>query len=445
MFAAKKMRLVMSVLASAAVLAGCADDTTGPSAGGESSVQGRVEETAPPASSPSASGPERAPAANARTVSVVQIQADGSFTALATADVDAGGSFTVQGVPAGRAELAVVAYTDGGAEVGGVLIHEATRANVTIVTAPINGETTLEARAYSRFRASASGEASTSSELSLFTHASSSSAEAAAASQAEIDAIAAAYASASATMTAVYQMSGAAFDASTRADVVADAAVEFASRRNSGTSSTIAHRMFTEAALDAFVDSGVDLEATVLATAAAASTFDATLEGSSSFRGDLDLQPVQMNLLARERLAGSFSATAEGSVAVAVRDVLADARAGLSLGLGLIDLRALIEDSLTAVVDAGADACVTLLAAGASSTVQTEVRAAAEAAFEAARLEARLQSATTAQAAGSAMASYRADVHAAIDSMIVASGSVTVDAEALTTIFIAASGGAYIR
>jgi hypothetical protein len=128
-----------------------------------------------------------------------------------------------------------------------------------------------------------------------------------------------------------------------------------------------------------------------------------------------------------------------------VRDVIADARAGLSLGLGLIQLRALIDGWFTAVVDAGADACVTLLAAGASSTVQAEVRAAAAAAFDVARLSARLQSASTAQAAANAMASYRADVRAAVDAMVYASGNTTADAAALTSIFIAASGGAHIR
>jgi hypothetical protein len=443
MLSPKKIRLMMSVLTSAAALAACAE-TTGPNAGNDASVQGRVEETTPPASSPSATAPQRAAGGNAQTVAVVQIQADGSFMELATAEVDAGGSFTVEGVPAGRTELAVVAYGDGEA-VGSALIHEQSRADVTITAAPINSETTLEARTYSRVRASAGGEGSTSSELALLMHADGSSVDAAATSEAEIEAAAAAYATASATMSAAYEMRGAALDASTRAEIVSDAAVDFAIRRYNGMSLTAAHDMFTEAALDALVDAGAELEATVVATAAAASTFDAGLEGGSSIRGELDVQPVRLNLLARERLAASFASTFESSVAVAIENVIADARASLSLGIALIDLRALIDSTLSAVIDAGADACVTLLAAGASSTVQAEVRAAAEAAFEAARLEARLHSATTAQAAVTAMASYRADVRAAVDTMIAASGSTSADAEVLTSLFIAASGGAYIR
>jgi hypothetical protein len=443
MFRFEKIQATIGILTSVAVMAACGDDGTGPDAG-VASVEGRVEATSPPASSASRSAPQAASGPSAQTVAVVQVQGDGSFTQLASAEIEAGGTFTIEGVPAGRSDLAVVAYADGEA-VGSVLVHEESRGGVTIVTAPIDEETTLETRTYTHVRASSSGEASTSSELSLLVHADGLAAEAAATSEAELEAIATAYAAASAAVTATYSMSGEAFDASARGEVLADAAVEFAADRHSGVSATVANMTFAEAALDAFVAAEADLETTVLATAAAASTFDAALEQGSSIRSDLDTQPIHLNLLARERLSASFGSSTSGSVAVAIEDVLADARATLSLGIGIIDLRALLDGVLVAAADAGADACVSLLAAGASATVEAEVRARAEAAFEVAQLDVRLQSATTADAAASAMEDYRADVQAAVEAMIEASGSTTADAQALTTLLIAAGGGAYIR
>lgn len=435
------------IITSLGVFMACGDGTTGPDLSVDASVQGRIEETTPSdstSSSSSSSAPQRASGTGVQTVAVGQILADGSFVALASADVDASGSFVAEGVPAGRSDLAVVAYADGEA-VGSVLIHEKSRAGVTIIAAPIDAETTFEARTYTRVRASSSGEAASASELSLFVQADGAMAGAAAASAAELDVAAEAYAEASAAVTAAYAMSGEALDASARAEILAEAAVRFAVDRHSGMAAATANRIFAEAALGALVGAGADLEATVLATAAAASTFDARLEGGSSIRDDLAVQPLRLNLIARESLAATFGSSAAASVAVAIEDVLADARASLSLELGLIDLRALIDGLLTATVEAGADACVSLLAADASSAVKAEVRARAEEAFGVARLDVRLQSVTTADAAVSAMASYRADVRAAVGAMIQASGSTTADAELLTTLFIAASGGAHIR
>jgi hypothetical protein len=193
------------------------------------------------------------------------------------------------------------------------------------------------------------------------------------------------------------------------------------------------------------VDGGADLEATVSATAAAASTFDARLDGSSTIRGNLDVQPVRLNLLARERLSAELGSSGAGSLAIVIGNVLAGARASLALDLGLIDLRAVIDAVVLSMADATADACVDLLAAAASTSVRAEVRARAEQAFEAARLDVRLASAATAQAAASALADYRADVRSAVDAMIAASGSTSVDAEVLTSLFISAGGGAHVR
>ncbi len=437
---------IVWLLASAAVLTGCADDGTGPSFGSQAIVRGRVEQTTPPPS-PSGSAPA-APAAtsssSAQTVAVMQVEADGSLTELATAQVEADGSFTVEGVPASRSDLEVVAYHDG-ESVGSVLIHEESLAGDTIEVEPIDAETTLEARTYSDVRKSSPGGASTSSELALLVHADGASAETAASSQAEIDAVATAYASASSTLTAVYSMRDIALDASERARIVGAAAVDYATMRYGGSGLAAANEAFIESSLSAMVDAGVDLESTVMASAAAGSTFDAALNGASAVRGALAVQPLQMNLLARERLAASLSSTAEGSVALAIRDVLSDASANVLLVGGLVDLRALIGTTLDDVVQAGANACVELLAASADTSVQDEVRARATDALQTARLGVRLEAATTAQAAVAAMADYEGEVRTAVEAMIEASGDTTVDADVLTTAFIAASGGVYIH
>ena len=69
---------------------------------GSAVVEGRIEETAPETSEPAAaSSPQPAPGTQAQSVAVVQIQADGGLLELATADVEADGSYTVSTVPAG--------------------------------------------------------------------------------------------------------------------------------------------------------------------------------------------------------------------------------------------------------------------------------------------------------------------------------------------------------
>lgn len=436
-----KLRAILGTAAAATLLGACGDDATTP--GMEASVRGRVEQTSPaPSTSSPASSPQRSIAAAAETVSVVRVEGDGSLSELASADVAADGSFTVDGIPAGRGDLEVVAYA-GADAVGSVLIQETSRAGETIVAAPINAETTLEARAYSELRASGSANVEESSELELLIRMNGASAETAASTSSEIEATAAAYDAASATLSALYAAEGTSFGASARAHAAATAAIEFAASRDAGMSAAVANDAFIDGALDAFLDAGVDLEETAVATAAAATTFDAALNGESQFRDDLVVQPLRMNLRARERLAAGATESAEGSVALAIQQVLTSARLELSTGLSLLDLQALLNQQVASVVDAGASACVQLLAGGASSSVQADVRTKAEAAFEAATLATRLEGVITASAAVDASAGYKASVRSAVQAMIDAAGT-DADVDVLTTLFIAAAGGASI-
>lgn len=439
----EKLRKCLTVVAAIGLLNACGEDGVGPS-DSPATVQGRVEETPPSSQSSQGSAPQQTHGSAVQSVAVVQVEADGRLTELATAHVEADGSFTVDGVPAGRRDLAVVAYGDGRIA-GRVLIHEESRPGAIIVAGPIDYETTAEARTYSELKSDGGTSAGSGAELSLFLHVDHATAEAVATSQLEAGAVADAFASASATWTELYADAGAALTASARAALIAEAALQFAASRNSGVSLDVAHDAFTEAALDALLGAGIDAGATVVATAAAASTFDATLDGKSSVRGGLVTQAVRMNLRARELLAASFSTTEEASIGTAVVQALAQARLNVLLATTVGDLRAVLDASLDAATDAAADAAVELLAAHATFEIRQEVRARAESALAEARLAARLQGAVSAEAAAEAVAGYRASVHAAVEAMIAASATTSVDADVVTSLFVAACAGAYIR
>jgi hypothetical protein len=441
------LRKSACILATLAALAACEEDGTGPE-DGTATVQGSVEETTPAASASGASlaqaGPQMAPGTDAETVAVVEIDANGSFTELASAEVEADGSFSVEEVPAGRSDLAVVAYV-GDRVAGQVLIHERTTNGAVVVTAPINYETTVEARAYSEMRASGRGSASTASEVSLFIHMQGPEAEAVATSDAEVEAVAEGVAVASSTLTALYASSGTALDAAARGDLIAEAAVEFAADRSGGASLEDAHEAFMDAALEALIEGGASLESTVIASAGAATTLDATVAGRSEERAAVIGEAVRVNLRARERLAASFSSTGEGSVATAIAGELTSARASVGVAGTVTQLGAAIDAALSAVIEVAIDGAVELLAADATSAVRAEVEARAAAALDVALLDARLESATTAEAAAEAVADYRAEVRATVEAMIEAAGATGVDAEVMTSLFVAACAGGHVH
>jgi hypothetical protein len=425
-------------------VAACGDGM-GPG-GGTATVRGRVEQTAPaPANAASAaSTPAPAPGlgAGAETVAVVQVHANGGLSELATAAVSADGTFVVEGVPAGREDLAVVAYA-GGEAVGSVLVHERSRGGFVIHAAPINHETTVEARAYSELRASGQTGV-TASELSLLLHLHGSDAATVAGSAAELDAVAAGYVVASSTLTEVYAAYGVSMDAAARARLLQDAAVEFAASRHEGTSLGAAHAVFADAALEVLAAGGASADASVMAWAAAASAFDAALATGSSAREAVVAQSVLLNLRARERLAAEVATTATASIGASIAAALSAGRLELIAG-GIIDLGVLVETTGAAAAAAVVDQSVDVLAATASSSVRAEVRARAEAAVEAARLAARFEGAATPGEFRAALTGYEAAVRAAVDAMVAASGSSGVNADAMANLFIAACGGAYIR
>lgn len=440
-------RITAIVALSAALFVAACDDTpTDPGFDGQNDavVEGRVEETTPAPGS--ASSPQRAPGTEAQTVSVVHIGASGEYSELASADVQANGTYRIEGVPSGRTNTAVVAYVDGRAA-GEVLIHGETRSTAVIRPAPITYETTVETRAYAQVVASGRTNATSTSEIALLLRADASELESTLSSEAQVEAIADGSAEAGATMGSIFADAGVSLDADARGDLLLDAAIDLATGLLGGLTLQVAHDEYAEAAIDAFVNAGASLDAIVTATAASATTFDAQLEGRTDIRGHLTATPVLLNLRARERVVAQHSASAEAAVATAIGASLESGRASVEAATTAAELEAALQAQLASTIDAAADAAVELLAADASATVRADVRAAAEAALQEATLATRLEgsASASASAAASAVAEYRAGVRSAVQAMVDAAGSTSADVDVMTSLFIAACGGAYIR
>jgi hypothetical protein len=427
----------------------CGDDGTGPGPdpSQQARVQGRIEQTAPEGAAYPSAQAMRAGATGdvaAKTVTVAQVASDGSLSALAQANVNADGSFTITEVPTGRENLVVIAKSDSDETVGRVLVFGRTEANTTITTAPINYETSVKALAYSRLKANGKASLSSSAEVALLVHADASAAATIMAQQ-EVDAMANGAAVAGDAMTRVYAGLGTTLDASARADATAQAAIRFALDRYDGTSVDAAYETYANAALDAYVGAGASLESVVTATAAAASTFDASLYGHSTVRGNVVSEAVRLNLKAREKLAARFQSGAEGSVALAIMGVLADADARVRGASTAADIRAALDAGAAASANATVNGVLDFLIPGGSVLLRSQVEAKAQEAVTAARLQTRLSAAASAEAAAQACADYRANVRAEVQAMLEAAERTDLDVEAMTSLYIAAHGGAYVR
>lgn len=445
------MRIMRSAVALTAVLTSlaCGDDGTGPGPdpAQQAMIQGRVEQTAPEGVAYPTSSAIRAGASGsvtAKTVTVASVNGDGSLNALAQADVAVDGSFVIDEVPTGRENLVVVARSENGDNVGRVLVQGTTEAGATIITAPIDYGTSVRALTYSRMKANGEASMSSSAEVSLLVHPDASAAATIMAQQ-EVDAVADGAATAGDAMTRVYAGLGTALDASVRASATAQAAMQFALDRYNGTEADVAYETFANAALDAHVAAGVALESVVTATAAAASTFDARLDGHTAVRGNVVSDVVRLNLKAREKLAAKFQSGDEGAIALAVMNVLADADAGVRGSSTAADVRAALDAGAAASANATVDGMLDFLIPGATVLFRNEVEAKAQAAVAAARLHTRLSAAASAEAAAQACTDYRAEVKAAVQAMLETAQRTDLDVDAMTSLYIAAHGGAYVR
>lgn len=437
-----RSRLLVGATALLSFIA-CDDSPTDPGLDGpnDAVIEGRVDETT--AGSSASGAPARAPGSTAETVSVVHIGASGEYTELASADVQVDGRYRVEGVPSGTASTAVVAWVDG-RSAGEVLVHGEIRSGETVRVAPITYETTMETRAYAHLVGTGGARHTSTSEVALFLHAEGPEVETALHSEAELGVISQGSAEAGATMGAVFADAGVALDASTRSTLLLDSAVDLAADLLAGLSLGAAQEDYADAAIDAYVGAGADFESVIMATAAAATTFDAALEGRTGLRGPLLVQPLRMNLRARERAAASHGASAEAELAAAVEVSLAEAWTAIQATTTASEVKAALEARLQATLDATADATVELLAREASLTTRAEVRAAAEAALVEATLETRLRGQATASAAATAVTDYRSRVRSAVQAMVDLVQDASVDVDVITELFIAAGGGASV-
>lgn len=439
-------------LAAAVVVVACGDDATGPGFD-DAAVNGQVQETSDPQSTSSApatsaASPQRtASQPEAETVVVGAVQADGSLDVLAEAEVEADGSFRVEDVPAGRADLVVVARSEAGADVGRVLIHGETGSGAEIEVEPIDASTTVRGRVHAELHASGRSDAArTSGELALFLRLDDATADAVVASGTQIQAMADAYAEAQATMTAVLAESGSDLDAEARAELFAGLAADYAASVNAGADAGAAFETYADAALDALVEAGATAEALALATAGHA-TASSKVVAEAGIESDVGLELAQtasrINLRARERAAAEIDAGSSlSAVGQQVESELASARADIRL-LGILgELSTELEAAFTSSQDVATTAIVDL--AGLSGEAETDLEAALDTAFASANLAVALDGSASASGIAGATGTYRAEVEAQASSVVdaMAESDAEVSVEAMAAILIAAGAGA---
>jgi hypothetical protein len=204
----------------AATLAFVACDAVGiggPS--GDARVSGRVESAvgSPSNVSPGWAALTSSGYAGVEMVEVVEVKGD-AYRALASAAVNADGSYTVESVPAGRSHLIVVARGSGGAEMGSVVLAGETEGGETLQAGPINGQSSLEGRVYVSLRGSGQSEDDVSTaELALLLHMDEQLAASAARSDAAVRAFARAYVEARESATRAFAKLGGSVSAEARA------------------------------------------------------------------------------------------------------------------------------------------------------------------------------------------------------------------------------------
>ncbi len=442
------MHLSLALTVALGMTACSSNGGTSPSLRTHSAVRGQVQQTGPePTASRIGAYPIAAAsvaATTASTVTVAEVASDGSLDAVAQGKVRTDGSFVVTGVPAGRSDLVVDVQSSGGAHVGRAMVYGTTSAGDTLTAAPIDDGTTVRGLVWSDLEANGDAGLTSPAEVALFVNAGPT-ASASILANDEIHATAQGVATASDAMTQVFSGAGAALSASARAALMGSAAADFADSRFRGISSDSAHAALVQAALAAYGKAGVSGEALVMASAAAASTMDAQLDGATTSRGELDAEAVWMNLAARERLAASFQSSAEAAVADSIMDVLSATTVSVREDSTAAEIETAIATDETTADSATTHAMLNLLVPNASAIVRGSVQAAIQSALTAASLSARLSTATTASAAAQAIATYQAGVQAAVQAMLTAAGRTDLSAAALTSLCIAAEGSAYIR
>lgn len=418
--------------------------STGPKVSDQAGIQGRVEQTQAQPVSARGQAAGAPSVVKAATVTVARIGANGSLAPLASANVNVDGSFLVRNVTPGLDDLVVEAYAADGTVVGGVMVYGTTAAGTILSTEPITPETTVTTRSYRSLKATGKADLTSRAEVTLLLHVSPG-ASAAILANDGVTPTAEGLGAAGDAFTQVFALMGTSLDASARATVLAPAAGDFAQARFSGESSDSAHAELLRTALTAYQDAGLSDETVAEGSATAASLFDARLDGATSARGELVSQAVMMNLAARRALAARFEDGAQSSVAGRIASILAATEASVRGTSTAADLRSALSASAAAADSASIVEMVDFLVPNGTTLQRSQVETAAHAVADAATLGSALSAATTVQEAVQALADYRSSVKTAVQAMLQTAGRTDLDADTMTSLYIAAYGGAYIR
>lgn len=441
--------LATKALLLALPLAACDSDPTHPGGDDPAVVTGSMAEAqqTAPAATPGGEQIAAQAAGQASMVVIGEVASGGSLHSLGEAEVAANGSFRIEGVPAGRANLVVVAYNEAEAEVGRVVLHERTSAGMEHRTHPIDARSTLHARVWTEVRASANGRAEMEpAELSLYLHADGATAAQAAGSSAEIRAIAEAALEAQAVLSAVLEAEGhAGLDAATRAGLFADLAAERDRSRDAGAGADASQEAFVSAALSALADQQVSMKTFALASASATSAFDASLaESSSNARLALTKQAVLVNLETRKRATADVQGNTLG-LRGTVSTTLSDTEAGVRAAGTIAELKGSLAqaraEGQTRVVTNGLNGLI-----GLPGELVGDLHAHFESALLEARLWSELEAAASGQAKAAAAADFRAQVEVAVQDFLEqipadAKLDAGVTAEIVTAFLIALGAG----
>lgn len=421
---------------------------TGPEVGSRqfSTVEGRVESTNQTASSDISSvtaantASSGAAAADASTVAVAHVRTDGSLEVLAEAEVAADGRFSVDDVPAGRSDLVVVARTDGGAEVGRVLVHGETEADAVVITAPVNAETTVEGHVFATLKeAGVPEQIRSTAQVALLVHMSESTAAEVAASAQAIQEVSDGVRTSVEAKNRTFAELGADVDGQARAEAMLQAAAEHALSRHGGAEVEAANEAFLQAGVDALIQAGADTEEASLATTAAATGLDrAMAQANENARLEIAKNAVEMNLQARQRLMAEEPDNPASRIgAEAQTRARADVEAAASLSAvaqALLDAEASFEEELrTTILSSLSDA---------SSDVRIRVDARLETAFAEADFSAQAQAAVSVDEIARAVVDYRQQLQTAVQAFVDSlPNDSSVSARVSTELLVAIHGG----
>lgn len=374
------------------------------------------------------------------TVAVARVQADGALEALASATAAADGSYRIEKVPAGIDRLVVVATSGSGAEVGRGIVHQALTLGATATAAPINGETTVEARVFGELvRSGMAREAVNTVELAQSIEVSGkSTADALVQSAAELRALAEGVRARQEAYTQVLSSRGVSLDAGARFQAALPAAVAYAQERHAGAEEKTAEAKASAAVADAYRAKGVDNRTQAEASGAAETALvRAAGVADATARLEIARGARQANLLARERLvAEALAALGAPSAQVdAARQALAEARASVA-GAGTVEAMDQAVERASAAIQAAFESHL-LQSGRIPQTAQSRISTALQGLPSRADLEARLGGATRGGEVASAYVAFLDDLRAAVQSavnLIVSSGG-AVDGKAVADLF----------